>query len=193
MTPATQRRLSHDLRGSLANLRIGLQACQENPQLFAELHSALLDEVERLDHRLFQLGWMARCSDPHKQECLLPALLAAWTQERGLAEVDCPAVRVMLDPDLMGVAFDQLCDNAERHGGGVTGVRVVVSQDSWQLHVGDRGPGWPEGLEEWLRDPQLWRGQIALGLPLAQRVLASHQGRILLDQSPAGWIAHGVV
>lgn len=185
---AAQRRLSHDLRGSLANLRIGLQACRETPELFAQLGEALLEEVERLDRRLLQLSWMARCADPQRQPCNLQALLNGWAQEMGLPLVDCPVVRVTLDPDLFRAAFEQVCHNAERHAGGVAEVRVTVSDSHWQLQVGDRGKGWPEGLPAWLsEDPDLWQGQIALGLPLVKKVLSCHAGSLQLDRPPLRW------
>lgn len=188
MNPASQRRLSHDLRGSLANLRMGLQACIETPVLLAQLGQPLLQEVDRLDRRLIQLSWMGRCAQPQMQECNLQPVLAAWAQERGLPEVECPPLRVSFDPDLIKAALFQLCDNAELHAGGVSQVRVVADDSSWQLQLTDRGAGWPEGLADWLQDPQLWHGQIALGLPLVQKVLSCHGGTLLMDRPPAGWI-----
>lgn len=188
MKTATQRRLSHDLRGSLANLRIGLQACRETPDLFAALSEAMLEEVERLDHRLVQLGWMVRSAEPQMRECNLQALVAGWASERGIEKIDCPAVQARLDPDLLRAAFNQLCDNATRHGGGVVGVLVTATDSLWQLEIHDNGPGWPDGLKEWLQDPQLWHNQIALGLPMVQKVLAGHGGSLVLDEPPARWI-----
>jgi signal transduction histidine kinase len=166
---------------------MGLQACVESPQLLAQLGGAMLEEVDALDRRLIQLTWMGRCAEPQLQECNLQPLLAGWAQERGITRLECPSLRVCLDPDLIRVAFFQLCDNADRHAGGVSRLRVVANDLDWQLQLDDSGEGWPEGLVAWLKDPQLWRGQIALGLPLVQKVLASHGGKLLLDQPPACW------
>lgn len=193
MNTSTQRRLSHDLRGSLANLRIGLQACRETPELFSALNEAMLEEVERLDHRLVQLGWMVRSAEPQKRECNLQALVASWATERGIARVECPEARVCLDPDLLRAAFNELCDNAVRHGGGIAALSVVAGPSAWELQLSDQGPGWPAGLKEWLEDPQLWHNQIALGLPLVKKLLASHGGSLVLDHPPARWIVpHGL-
>ena len=172
--------MSHDLRGSLANLRMGLQACRESPDMLAVLGEALLQEVDKLDGRLVQLGWMARCGAPHREECSIQLLVESWAQERGLEDLKLAQVRALVDPDLLKAALDQLFQNAQTHGGGCSQVCLTVQDMRFRLEVCDQGTGWPDGLPEWLEDPQLWRGQIALGLPLAQRVARAHQGELLL-------------
>lgn len=177
--------MSHDLRGSLANLRMGLQACRESPEMLAVLGEAMLQEVDKLDGRLVQLGWMARCGAPHRDECNVHLVVEGWAQDRGLECLKLEPVRASIDPDLLKAALDQLYNNAQSHGGGCTQVCLTVQGERLNLEVRDQGKGWPAELHEWLKDPQLWNGQIALGLAVTQRVAWAHQGELLLQHGSA--------
>ena len=177
--------MSHDLRGSLANLRMGLQACRESPEMLGILGEAMLQEVDKLDGRLVQLGWIARCGGPQRQECNVHRVVEDWAQERGLENLKLESVCSTVDPDLLKAALDQLFQNAQTHGGGCTGVWVSRQGERLILDVRDQGEGWPEAIHEWLKDPQLWQGQIALGLAVAQRVAWAHQGELVLEPGSA--------
>lgn len=186
MNVPTLRRLSHDLRGSLANLRMGLQACRESPEMLAVLGEALLQEVDRLDGRLIQLSWMARCSSPSRDEVNLHLVVESWAREKELGQLRLEPVRAGVDPDLIKAALDQLYENAVVHGGGYSGTSLRVTGRRLQLEVHDGGKGWPDNIYDWLKDPQLWNGQIALGLPLVQKVARAHQGELVLEPGSAG-------
>ena len=185
MNVPTLRRLSHDLRGSLANLRMGLQACRESPDMLAVLGEALLQEVDRLDGRLIQLNWMARCNAPNCDEVNVHLVVEGWAKEKGLEQLQLEPVRASVDPDLLKAALDQMHDNAVRHGGGYTGTTLRVSGRRLHLEISDHGKGWPDNIYDWLKDSQLWNGQIALGLPLAQRVAQAHGGELILEGGSA--------
>ena len=185
MNVATIRRLSHDLRGSLANLRMGLQACRESPDMLALLGDALLQEVDRLDGRLIQLNWMARCGAPNRDQVNVHRVVEGWAKDKGVAGVQLEPVQASIDPDLVKAALDQLYDNAEQHGGGYSGLGLRVTGGRLHLEVRDQKRGWPDNLSEWLKDPQLWGGQIALGLPLVQKVAVAHGGELLLKPGSA--------
>lgn len=184
LSQATLRRLSHDLRGSLANLRIGLQACQATPDLFGDLAEALLEEVERVDRRMLQLSWLGRCTYPHPRPIDLGDLVAGWSGQVTESWV------TRGDPDLLQAAFLEVRQNAETYGGGLSEVRLLPqAQGGWSLRVGHRGGNWPEHLQGWLeqQDMPLWNGQLALGLRLVQQVLEVHQGRLILEPNGLCW------
>lgn len=185
MNVPTLRRLSHDLRGSLANLRMGLQACRESPDMLAVLGEALLQEVDSLDGRLVQLNWMARCGAPNPELVNVHLVVESWASERGLQELQLEPVRAQVDPDLLKAALDQLYRNAEQHGGGCLGLRLLVTGQRLLLEVRDQNKGWPENIYDWLKDPQLWQGRVALGLALAQRVVLAHRGELILQPGSA--------
>lgn len=185
MNVPTLRRLSHDLRGSLANLRMGLQACRESPEMLGVLGDALLQEVDRLDSRLIQLNWIARCSAPNRDEVNVHMVVESWAKEKGVEQLPLEPIRASIDPDLIRAALDQLYDNAVAHGGGYVGTNVRMLGRRLQLEVRDQGKGWPDSIHNWLKDPQLWNGQIALGLALAQKVAQAHDGELLLESGSA--------
>ncbi len=186
MNVSTVRRLSHDLRGSLANLRMGLQACRESPEMLAVLGEALLQEVDRLDGRLIQLNWMARCKAANRDELNVHLVVEGWAREKELDGLQLEPVRASVDPDLLKAALDQLYDNAVAHGGGYIGTSLRLTGAGLQLDILDGGTGWPDRIIDWLKDPQLWAGQIALGLPLAQKVARAHEGELVLEPGRAG-------
>ena len=185
MNVSTLRRLSHDLRGSLANLRMGLQACRESPEMLSMLGGALLEEVDRLDGRLIQLNWIARCGSPNRDEVNAHLIVEGWAKDRDVQGLQLEPVQASLDPDLLKAALDQLYDNAVKHGGGYEGIGLRVTGRRLHLEVRDQNKGWPDNIYDWLKDPQLWNGQIALGLPLAQKVAQAHDGDLLLEPGSA--------
>ncbi|MBS2036646.1 HAMP domain-containing histidine kinase [bacterium] len=185
MNVPTLRRLSHDLRGSLANLRMGLQACRESPDMLTVLGEALLQEVDCLDRRLIQLNWMARCGAPNPELVNVHAVVEGWAADRGVSGLQLEPVQAHLDADLFKAGLDQLYDNALKHGGGCLGVRLLVTGQRLLLEVRDQDKGWPDNIYDWLKDPQLWRGQVALGLAVAQRVARAHGGELILEPGSA--------
>lgn len=190
MNVPTLRRLSHDLRGSLANLRMGLQACRESPDMLAVLGEALLQEVDRLDGRLIQLNWMARCKAPNRDLVNLHSVVESWARERGLDNLNLEAVQACVDPDLLRAALDQLHDNAQQHGGGYQGLSLVLTGRRLLLEMQDQNKGWPNHIYDFLKDPQLWEGRIALGLALVQRVAQAHEGELILGPGSAALSIH---
>lgn len=149
------------------------------------LGGALLEEVDRLDGRLIQLNWMARCGAPTRDEVHVHLIVEGWAKDKGVGGLQLEPVQASLDPDLIKAALDQLHDNALKHGGGYEGIGLRVIGRRLHLEVLDQNKGWPENIYDWLKDPQLWNGQIALGLPLAQKVAQAHEGDLLLEPGSA--------
>lgn len=179
------RRLGHDLRGSCSNLRMALQAGQSDSALLLSLAPALLEEVERLDRRLLQLHWWARCGFPELQSLQFSQVLRRHLG--GLLSAGADGLWEG-DPDLLEAAVFEVMDNGRRFGGGLKRVSLSLEKESWVVTFEDEGPGWPEGLQAWLDQPgwKLWRDQVALGLCLAKAFVEAHQGTMLLLSSPQG-------
>ena len=181
------RRLSHDLRGSVANLRIGLQACQENSELLSALGESMLSEVERLDRRLIQLSWLGRTAHPVDQPNSVNKLVQQWSP----LPVEGEGVSAQVDADLLEAAIRELVRNANEHGGELTRVHVSNQAENWVVRIEHRGSDFPNGLTDWLERPgvRLWREQLALGLRLAQRVAEAHNGTLSLGTiEGGGWV-----
>ena len=107
-----------------------------------------------------------------------------------------PLPQVVGDPSGLRHALGNLLGNALRHGGAPPWAAVRARHDAGRgevrIAVSDRGPGVPEEDRERLFDP-FFRGANAregqtvgagLGLHLAQRAAAEHQGRIELESAP---------
>lgn len=180
------RRLSHDLRGSCANLRMGLQASQANPELFSALAPSMSQEVESLDRRLQQLSWLGRAPFPQLQDASPRRCIERWSPSGTALELQ--DFEASFDIDLVEAAFDQLVANAQSHGQGLKRVSLCQAPENWTLSLEDHGPGWPEGLPEWLQQTgwRLWQGQPALGLSLASAVATGHRGSLKLIHSNEG-------
>lgn len=92
-------------------------------------------------------------------------------------------------------AFLNLLDNADRHGGGVTGVSVHAEGQSAVVTVDDTGPGVPEGerdrVFERFATTHTGRKSTAgtgtgLGLALVAETIAAHNGHVRCTERPGG-------
>jgi signal transduction histidine kinase len=105
-------------------------------------------------------------------------------------EVEVHRAPVQGDIDDLGILVRNLLDNALRHGGPGTRVRVATSIDgegatrTARLVVADDGPGIPDGERERVFE-RFYRvrdghraGGIGMGLALVERVVASHAGTL---------------
>ena len=185
-----RRRLSHDVRGCVASLRIAVQASLDNPDIFPDLAPSMLAEINNLDRRLQQVSLMARSHVPDREPVNFAALVRQWLDEKGLqvAQVELEPTHVQVDTDLWMAALEEVWRNAQAYGGGVVALKLSSADGRPTLTVEDAGPGWPEGLEEWLRAPQLtlWKNNVALGLALCLEVVQGHGGELLLQERPGG-------
>jgi two-component system sensor histidine kinase SenX3 len=103
---------------------------------------------------------------------------------------------VVGDPAGLRLALGNLLGNALRHGGAPPWAAVRARHDlergEVRIAVSDRGPGVPEGDRERLFEPffrgaNAREGQVAgagLGLHLAGRAAAEHDGRIEIESAP---------
>ncbi|WP_052021715.1 sensor histidine kinase [Actinokineospora spheciospongiae] len=90
-------------------------------------------------------------------------------------------------------AFTNLVDNAEQHGGGVTGVELSTSADSVVVAVDDAGPGVPEGERERIFERfatgRAARGSTSgngLGLALVAEAVRANGGTVECVTAPGG-------
>jgi two-component system, OmpR family, sensor kinase len=209
---ARERRLlsdaSHELRTPLAVLRTEVQVALRGERDAAELRAALESvgqEAERLSRLADDLLVLARADQgrlPLRTEPLDAAeLLDAAARRAGtaaratgrtvVAQVDGPAVAIA-DPDRTAQALDNLVANALAHGGGEVRLSARTA-DGWvELHVTDRGPGFPEELlerafERFSRgDPARTGEGTGLGLAIVAAVAAAHGGQVGAQNPPGG-------
>jgi two-component system osmolarity sensor histidine kinase EnvZ len=100
---------------------------------------------------------------------------------------------MMLRPLAMQRAADNLIANAARHAGGEILVRTTVDHRAATLSVLDRGPGIPADKLEHVKRPfarldaaRSGSSGAGLGLAIANRIAALHNGRLELAPREGG-------
>ena len=186
---------SHELRTPLARIRLGLERMvrdsdralyDELARSIAEL-DALIEEM-LLSSRLGALRALERAEDVD--------LLALAAEEASHFDrsVEGQPVIVQADPNLLRRLIRNLLDNAERHAGGATRVRVDRNGSGHaELIVEDRGTGIPEDEREKIFEPFYRSAHAAhgavgfgLGLALVRQIARAHGGEVRYVAPPEG-------
>lgn len=185
--------VSHDLRGPLTRMKLGLSLMDQTQDT-----AALLDDVEEMQRLVEEFLAFAR-GDAQEETVLvdladLVAQVLAKTRRGGQALSLGPSQgqgQVRLRPQAVTRALDNLIGNALRYG---TQARLSyhLTDRSVRLVVEDNGPGIPAArTEEALRpftrldaarDPN-HGGGVGLGLSIAADIARSHGGVLRLGQS----------
>jgi len=186
---------SHELRTPLARIRVGLERMsqeadralrEELTRSIAEL-DALIEEM-LLSSRLDALRTLERAEDVD--------LLALAAEEAAHFDrtVEGQPVIVRGDPSLLRRLIRNLLDNARRHAGGATRVRVAPNAShEAELSVEDAGAGVPENEREKIFEP-FYRSTSAtiaangfgLGLSLVRQIARAHGGDARYEPPASG-------
>jgi len=211
--------LSHELRTPLAIVTGTLRRLIRDDSSAEAAQSrlqVLWEETRRIHQLLEHLTLMTslQVAPPQLggQSELLHSLLLAWHQQlpssaQGRVLIDQPPGQelppVGVDATALGLVLDQLVDNAIRHGGAETPIRLLVwprlSESLCVLEmvsVGSAAPVCVEELQRWQRpfvraeverDGRHVEGA-GLGLPLACQLVESWGGQLTLTQAllPSG-------
>ena len=178
---------SHELRTPLARIRLGLE------RMSGDSRSALHDEIARsiaeLDELIGEMLLSSRLDALRTLERSEEVDLLALAAEEAShfdRSVEGQPVIIHGDPSLLRRLLRNLLDNAQRHAGGATGVRVHknASGDA-ELIVEDGGGGVPEDEREKIFEP-FYRSSRAdpmtkgfgLGLALVRRIARAHGGDV---------------
>jgi signal transduction histidine kinase len=206
-----QRRIisdvGHELRTPITVMRgeveVALRGTRQPEQYQAMLRS-VLEEVDHLALMGEELIVLARCESgeltPRPVACDLKDLVARAVAEARRRhpdepiEVDLAEVRLNADPRLLGMAIDQLIDNALRHTPSGTPIRLTTREEGAQacLAVEDAGPGVPEESLSQLTEPFFrtdrarGRGGAGLGLTVVSAIAALHGGSITASRGSMG-------
>jgi signal transduction histidine kinase len=186
---AAQRELlatvSHEMRTPLAHLRVLVELAREE---LADGHVA--DEMEReLVEADALIGQLLASSQLDVAALRLTPLEANEVARRAADRAGLPAgalapapegdVRFDGDATLLARALANLLDNARKHGGGATALRVRRGERSVTFEVEDHGPGF-QGVDPARAFESYSRGEggggLGLGLALVRRIAAAHRG-----------------
>lgn len=189
---------AHELRTPLAILALHLDSLSANAQL-----KPLRADVDRMSRLVGQMTTVAQLEaltiQPNETADLaaisreLAALLApyAFSHKRSIAVsgADDP-ILVRGNPDAIYQALRNLVENALRYTAEGTEVELILDPGG-KVAVADRGPGVSAGDKNKLFN-RFWRanrsstGNSGLGLAIAQRIAALHQGNLTVDDNPGG-------
>jgi len=198
---------SHELRTPLALLRAELELALRRPRSADELREALhsaAEETERLTRLAEDLLLIARADQgalPVRRERVAAGEVLATvagrfdTRARALGRellVEDSDVLIDADPARIEQALGNIVDNALVHGLGPVRLRAVERDGSVELHVEDRGPGFPDGFEERAfdrfsrADEARSHGGTGLGLSIVELIAEAHGSRAGARNRPGG-------
>lgn len=196
--------MAHEVRTPLGILRSSAQMLKREPQISPEGREMLdfiVSESDRLNQLVSTLLDAARPRAPQFRDHSLHAviqravnLLGHQAQKKNLqltAELLADDPRLSCDDEQILQILLNLVLNAIQHTPADGTVRVLCRDDdgaALSVDVDDSGPGVPAAQRPQIFDPFFTRreGGIGLGLAVVQQIVAVHQGRISVEDSPLG-------
>ena len=198
--------VSHELRTPVTTLTTSLSLLQRSSDLSPRSERAvrlMADELTRFRLALEDLLALGRLdaggheSEPAvtgARELVRQALLAADQPADLLVSepADGPDPMLQVDRVQMLRVLTNLFQNAELHGGGLTGVTVFDRGDLVDVRVEDRGPGVPATdrariFERFARAGGQKRGTgSGLGLSIVEQTVRNHRGDVWCADRPDG-------
>lgn len=186
---------SHQLRTPLTGLRAAIETELEfpRPDRDAVLTAALAD-LDRLERTVSEILAHSRSAAATTASLPLRELLTetekVWRGRFGDEARDFAVTGPDDLPPIRGSAgivrqsLDVILDNALHHGKGRVGVSVDVTTESLTLTISDEGPGFtPDGPPDRTITGRSDRDGHGLGLPLAQRLMESISGRLVIRRA----------
>lgn len=203
--------VSHELRSPLARLRLAVSLARQNRDLGEQTLSRIEAESERLNTIVGDLLSLSRAESEAGAEEIyfdIAALLQVVCDD---ARFEAQPLQVAVDldlspeladpahaplivgaPELLRRAVENVIRNALRFSppGKAVEVRGWVEDRTVLIEVCDRGPGASEDLlknmfDPFVKGPGEIRG-VGLGLAIARRALAAHQGQLQAFNRPGG-------
>ncbi|MGX7828597.1 HAMP domain-containing sensor histidine kinase [Actinokineospora sp. 24-640] len=199
--------ITHELRTPLTTLVTSVQVMQrhaeELPDRSRRALALVSGELDHLRGMLEDLLDLARAeAGLHSGEVQPLALADLLTQTLLATGRPTDLLDVPDDPDGIVVpgrklalvrAMTNLLDNADRHGGGVTAVRVRATGTRVAVEVDDDGPGVPTAERDRIfarfatgRGARGSSAGTGLGLALVAETVAAHGGNVYCGESPTG-------
>jgi two-component system sensor histidine kinase MtrB len=196
--------VSHELRSPLQTLAAATGVLHRHrdqlPGRAATAVTLLSDEVGRFQTLVTDLLELARGDQPPQRASVDMAELARHVcRSRRLpphiVHTDGADHTWHADRRRLAQVLGNLLDNADRHGGGATAVRLGHGHGVVFLEVDDEGPGIPPQDREAIFDrfvrgrPATARGHsdgTGLGLALVARHVTAHGGHVLVTDRPGG-------
>jgi two-component system, NtrC family, sensor histidine kinase KinB len=199
--------VAHEFRTPLTSLRMATHILVEGTvgsinERQADLLHAARDDCERLqnivddllDLSRIQAGKVEVSLTARSAKSLADAAVAAKVEVAREAGIDLTetlgelVLPVLVDPDRIGLVFENLISNAIRHSpkGGRIEVRAEPDRERVRFEVRDQGPGVPPEyrhriFEKFFRVPGTKGEGIGLGLYISREIVLAHGGEMGVD------------
>jgi hypothetical protein len=191
--------VAHEIRNPIAAMRLRAENALAGDDIRRrKALSDMLQQIDRLDALVSELLAMTQRSEPHPVPMELQGFLAvrveahrAEAEAREVAIMTESAVAgVMIDPEMIGRAVDNLLSNAIRHtpAHGKVSISATASAGGLRLTVADGGVGVAPELRDRLFEPFVTgrADGTGLGLAIARELADAHGGHLtLLDPGSA--------
>lgn len=202
--------ISHELRSPLARLHVALELARRKAGSAAETDLARIEtEADRMNDLIGRVLSLARAEHDETAEAAARLDLAALVRDVA-ADADFEAsqqdkavdVVVSAHPTVNGratliaSAVDNVLRNAVRHTPAGTRVQVAIDEadDAATISIRDHGPGVPATDIERIFTPfhrvgidrSQSSGGVGLGLAIARRAIALHEGTIAAENAAGG-------
>ncbi len=199
---------SHELRTPLAILKGELELAlhpTKSLEAIREAVSSAAEETDRLVELAEDLLVLARLEQgrlPVRTSLINARDLLEGIARRYARRAEGAHIRVMChgSPDLtvtadrlrLEQAVSNLVENALQHGRGTVELEAIAVDDEVEIHVRDRGPGFPAALREvaferFTRgDSARGRGGTGLGMAIVVAIAEAHDGVARVGDRPGG-------
>jgi len=200
--------MAHEVKNPLAAIRSSAQILTERVSgKEAQFAQIIVSEVDRLNRVVNEFLDYARPAPLKREPVLLSTLLdsclellAPVIKQAGVTvrwESRQGAHKVEADPNQLRQVFLNLLLNAVQsmaHGGEVT-LGLSQAGGCTRVSIRDSGPGIPPDKLQQVFEPfySTKPGGTGLGLPIAQRIVSEHGGKLLLENGPGKGLTATIV
>ncbi|RYE92637.1 MAG: HAMP domain-containing histidine kinase [Myxococcales bacterium] len=188
--------VSHEIRTPLARMRILVEMARDqatDPVSLDKIDAEVL-EIDQLVAELLassRIDFSALAFNPLDARRVATDALERADIDPTVLSFDAPRPIFRGDPTLVSRAVLNLLENARRHAGGVTELRVFEAEGRIVFEVHDQGPGLAPGDSDKIFQP-FYRGRnndgrsVGLGLALVKRIAQAHGGDAAAFNHPDG-------